>query len=503
MSVAIVIPVHGRSALTRRCLDGLLAEPAARAAQIVVVDDGSRDDTAAVLAGYGAAIRVHVRERAGGFATACNEGAELTDAPLLVFLNNDTLGEPGWLATLLADAGAHPEAAAIGAKLLFPDGSVQHAGVAIGRDGLPRHLYAGFPAEHPAVSRSRAFQAVTGACLLVRRTAWEQAGGFDAGYHNGLEDTDLCLRLGALGHGVRCCHESVLVHLESPTRGRRGPDIDAGVARFRARWGEHVRPDDLEHFAADGLLRVDYTDTHPVRLTVSPLLAAVNDREEERERLLVRRAAQVNELLRETVRLSVELAAVEAPAEAAVSAGPAAAGWSAATGARADHTALLHRAQAIEAQISALQRELADAFPDAPLAQAGASPLLAYRQLVERLRRRVREAVPAGATVMVISRGDDELVDLDDRAAWHFPQSEHGEYRGHHPADSGEAIAHLEDLRARGGTHLVVPSTAYWWLDHYEDFARHLTDRYRAIVRDADTCLVYELAQTGAGDGDR
>jgi GT2 family glycosyltransferase len=492
--VAIVIPVHGRAALTRRCLDALLAEPAARAAQIVVVDDGSPDGTAAVLARYDGAIRVHARERAGGFAIACNEGAALTDAPLLLFLNNDTLGEPGWLAALLADAEAHPEAAAIGAKLLYPDGSVQHAGVAIGRDGLPRHLYAGFPAEHPAVSRSRAFQAVTGACLLVRRAAWEQAGGFDAGYRNGLEDTDLCLRLGELGHGVRCCHESVLVHLESPTRGRRGPDLDAGVARFRVRWDGRVRPDDLEHFAADGLLRVDYADTHPVRLTVSPLLASVNDREQERERLLVRRAAQVNELLRETVRLSVELAGVEAPTPALAANG---------TRGRATHTELLHRAQAIEAQIGVLQRELVDAFPDAPLAQAGTSPLLAYRQLVERLRRRVREAVPADATVMVISRGDDELVDLDDRAAWHFPQSQHGEYRGHHPADSEEAIAHLEDLRARGGTHLVVPSTAFWWLDHYEDFAQHLDDRYRAIVRDADTCLVYELARQGASDGDR
>lgn len=496
--VAIVIPVHGRAALTRRCLDALLAEPAARDAEIVVVDDGSPDDTAAVLAGYGAAIRVHARERVGGFAVACNEGAALTSAPLLLLLNNDTLGEPGWLAALLADAARHPEAAAIGAKLLFPDGSVQHAGVAIGRDGLPRHLYAGFPADHPAVSRSRAFQAVTGACLLVRRAAWEAAGGFDAGYRNGLEDTDLCLRLGETGHGVRCCHESVLVHLESPTRGRRGPDIDAGVARFRTRWGGRVRPDDLEHFAADGLLRVDYADTHPVRLTVSPLLASVNDREQERERLLVRRAAQVNELLRETVRLSVEAVGLDAPIEA----GTLPRG-DAGTARTHDHAALLRRAQAIEAEIGALQRDLADAFPGAPLAQAGASPLLAYRQLVERLRRRVRDAVPADATVMVISRGDDELVALDDRAAWHFPRSERGEYGGHHPADSDEAIAHLEDLRARGGTHLVVPSTAYWWLDHYEAFARHLTDRYRAIVRDAETCLVYELAQQGAGDGDR
>lgn len=486
---SIVIPVHGRAALTRRCLDALLAEPDAAGAEVIVVDDGSPDGTAELLAGYGAAIRVHARATAGGFATACNEGAALARGELLLFLNNDTLGEPGWLAALLADAVAHPAAAAIGAKLLFPDGSVQHAGVAIGRDGLPRHLYAGFPAAHPAVSRSRAFQAVTGACLLVRRSAWEQAGGFDAGYRNGLEDTDLCLRLGALGHGVRCCHESVLVHLESPTRGRRGPDIDAGVARFRARWAGRVRPDDLEHFAADGLLRVEYGDTHPLRLTVDPLLAAVNEQQDDVQRLLLRRASQVNELLRETVRLSVELAGLDAPF-AQEPPTPAAAPVTA----TADHAALLHHAQAVEQEVGALQEQLAAAFPDAPLARAGTSPFLGYRRLVGRLRHVVREAVPAGATVMVVSRGDDELVDLGDRAAWHFPQAEHGGYLGHHPRDSADAIARLESLRARGGEYLVLPSTAFWWLDHYADFARHLEDRYRPVARRPDTCLVYALA---------
>lgn len=497
MRCSIVIPVHGRAALTRACLDGLLADPGLTAdVEVVVVDDGSPDDTHALLAQFGTAIRVHTRDTAGGFATACNEGAACARGGLLLFLNNDTAGAPGWLGALLAEADAHPEAAALGAKLLFPDGTVQHAGVAIGRDGLPRHIYAGFPAAHPAVNRSRAFQAVTGACLLVRRSAWDEAGGFDPGYRNGLEDVDLCLRLGELGHAVRCCHESVLTHLESPTRGRRSPDIDAGVARFRASWGDRVRPDDLEHFAADGLLRVDYADTHPVRLTVSPELAAVNDRGDELERLLVRRAGQVNELLRETVRLSVELAGLERPAS------PAPLSARAATlPERLTHAELLRRSRKLEEDVAGLQQQLIVAFPDAPLAHAGAGPLLDYRQLAGRLRRVVRDAVPAGATVLVVSRGDDELVDLDDRAVWHFPRDADGEYRGHHPRDSVEAIAHLEELRAGGGEFLVFPQTAFWWLDHYGDFARHLEDRYRPVARDVETCIVYELTGGGAHDG--
>jgi len=444
---SIVIPVHGRAGLTRRCLDALLAEPelVRGEAEAIVVDDGSPDDTRALLARYGDAIRVHARDAAGGFATACNEGAVLARGELLLLLNNDTLGEPGWLGALLAAADAHPADVVLGAKLLFPDGSVQHAGVTIGRDELPRNLYAGFPGDHPAACRSRAVQAVTGACMLIRRAAWEQAGGFDAGYRNGLEDVDLCLRLGALGHGVRCVHDSVLVHLESPTRGRRSPDIDAGVARYRARWGGRVRPDDLDHYAADGLLRVHYGDLHPVRLTVSAELATVNDRGDERERLLARRGAQVAALLRETVRQSAELTCLAG-------------------------------------------------------AEAGVSPVLGYRALVERVRRVVGEAIPVGETVAVVSRGDDELVDLGERTGWHFPQDEEGEYAGHHPADSAAAIAQLEALRARGARWLVVPSTASWWLEHYDGLARHLAERAALTTADQDTCLVYALA--GVEDGE-
>jgi GT2 family glycosyltransferase len=487
---SIVIPVHGRAGLTRRCLDALLAEPGIEDAEVIVVDDGSPDDTTTLLGRYGEAIRVHARDEAGGFATACNDGAALAPAPLLLFLNNDTQGQRGWLRALLADADAHPDAAVIGAKLLFPNGTVQHAGVSFGRDGLPRHVYAGFPADHPAVCRSRSFQAVTAACMLVRGDVWHATGGFDPGYRNGLEDTDLCLRVGALGHDVRCCHDSVLLHFESATRGRRGPDLDAGVARFRERWAAVVQPDDLEHFAADGLLRIDYSQLHPMRITVCPELASVNDRADELQRLLARRAAQVHELLRETLRLTVQLAEVGATGQPS--------GGHPRTPA-ADTVELLRDAQAIEGQIGELQERLAQASPHSALADAGPSPVLTDRGLVARLRDVVEATVPTGATVVVVSRGDDELVDLGERAAWHFPQTDHGEYAGHHPGDGAEAVAHLEELRTRGAEYLVVPRSAYWWLDFYTDLALHLRDRCRPMTRDADTCMVYALA--GGRDG--
>jgi GT2 family glycosyltransferase len=117
----------------------------------------------------------------------------------------------------------------------------------------------------------------------------------------------------------------------------------------------------------------------------------------------------------------------------------------------------------------------------------------AYRKLTERIRAAVDEAVPSSATVLVVSRGDDELLQLQGRPAWHFPSDADGGYAGYHPADSAEAIAQLEMLRARGASFLLVPSTALWWLDYYGEFARHLVSRYREVLREQDTCLIFAL----------
>jgi GT2 family glycosyltransferase len=104
----------------------------------------------------------------------------------------------------------------------------------------------------------------------------------------------------------------------------------------------------------------------------------------------------------------------------------------------------------------------------------------AYRALVERVLRRVKEAVPIGATVAVISKGDAELLKIDGRRAWHFPEGEDGTYAGHYPADSGACIAELERLRAKGAEFLVIPETSHWWLQHYAQFGEHLRARYGA-----------------------
>jgi hypothetical protein len=114
--------------------------------------------------------------------------------------------------------------------------------------------------------------------------------------------------------------------------------------------------------------------------------------------------------------------------------------------------------------------------------------------LARRVREVVRTALPAGARVLVVSYGDDDLLQLGGRRpAGHFPQSEDGEWDDSKPADSAEAIARLEKLRAKGGYQfLLIPEPAFWWLDHYKELKQHLETRYRRI-RSNGHCIIYQL----------
>jgi hypothetical protein len=141
--------------------------------------------------------------------------------------------------------------------------------------------------------------------------------------------------------------------------------------------------------------------------------------------------------------------------------------------------------------LEAMERELSalDARRD------GLAKHVRAAQVTGRTREDIHRLLPSGATVLVVSRGDDRLVNLDDRSGWHFPQAGGGVYAGHHPADSASAIEHLEQLRQRGAEHLVIPATSGWWLEHYADFARHLDDRYEVVASDPDSCVIYALRE--------
>jgi glycosyltransferase involved in cell wall biosynthesis len=115
-----------------------------------------------------------------------------------------------------------------------------------------------------------------------------------------------------------------------------------------------------------------------------------------------------------------------------------------------------------------------------------------YRGLIGDIRAIAARVVPPDAIVAVVSRGDQELLELAGRPAWHFPEARPGVYAGYHPADSDAAVAALDAARQRGAAFLLLPGTAYWWLQHYQGFANHLERRYACAWRDA-CCAIYDL----------
>jgi GT2 family glycosyltransferase/glycosyltransferase involved in cell wall biosynthesis len=250
--VSIVIPVYGRVELTRQCVEALLEHTVSAEVEVIVVDNASPDATAEYLAGLDGRVRVIANAENLGFARACNQGARAARGDYLLFLNNDTIPPRGWLSPLVRELDLDPAVAIAGAKLLYADGRVQHAGIAFSRpDAVPYHVYRNAPRTHPATSRRRELRAVTGACMLVRRSAFEAAGGFDEDYRNGFEDVDLCLRVREAGGRVVYQPASELIHLEEQTPGRKAHD-DANLRRFLERWGARIVPDETRVLLEDG-----------------------------------------------------------------------------------------------------------------------------------------------------------------------------------------------------------------------------------------------------------
>jgi hypothetical protein len=136
------------------------------------------------------------------------------------------------------------------------------------------------------------------------------------------------------------------------------------------------------------------------------------------------------------------------------------------------------------------------------LSANGSNPLgeAEYADLIGRVHEVVAGTVPAGSSVLVVSKGDEALLAMPGLTVAHFPQDGAGEYAGHHPLDSAAATAALEQLRRHGAEYLVIPATARWWLEYYAEFATHLATHGEVLADQPDSCLIYGLGRFG-GDG--
>jgi GT2 family glycosyltransferase len=224
--VAVIIPVFNQWVLTAGCLHSLREHTPREDVQVIVVDNGSADETAQACGPLGrelfGARFEHVRlEENINFGPGCNLGANRADADFLFFLNNDTLLTPGWLPPLLDAFTKKPRLGAVGPLLLYPGNDrVQHLGVTFTPNMHVDHLYHFFPASHRVVNCTRALQAITGAALMLQSEVFRQAGRFWEEYRNGYEDLDLCWQIRARGLTLHCEPASRVFHLTSQTVGR-------------------------------------------------------------------------------------------------------------------------------------------------------------------------------------------------------------------------------------------------------------------------------------------
>jgi len=235
-TVTMLVPLYRNLDFLRFQAAALAADPECRRAELIYILDSpeQRVELEFLLRGlhslHGLAFTMVVMPCNLGFAAANNAGAALARAPVLLLLNSDVVpADPGWLGSLRA-ALAVSGVGAVGPKLLFDDGSIQHAGLFFERDAdgmwYNAHYCKGMPRYWPAAQRRRRVPGVTGAAMLVRRSLFEAVGGLSEDYIIGdFEDSDLCLRLREAGAGIAYVPEAELFHFE-----RRSIRLHAGYS---------------------------------------------------------------------------------------------------------------------------------------------------------------------------------------------------------------------------------------------------------------------------------
>ena len=249
---SIVLLAYNKIEYTFQCLRSIFREVDLAETEIIVVDNGSRDETARVLSYLEGFVRVITVEQNAGFLDACNLGARAARGRYLILLNNDIVLLPGWLRPLLATVEADPEVGAVGSMFLYPNGILQEAGAIIWQDGEAMHYGWGHSPEDKRFNFAREVDCCSGASLLIRKELFDRLGGLDRRYAPAYyEDADLCFGVRALGYKVIYQPFSRVIHHEGITF---GTNVNVGFKRFQvinrekfyAKWRDRL---EREHYA--------------------------------------------------------------------------------------------------------------------------------------------------------------------------------------------------------------------------------------------------------------
>jgi len=217
--VSIIIPIYNQTAYTLKCLDSISRHTTGAAYEVIVVDDCSPEPDVAQLSRIGS-LRVHRNTKNLGFVLSCNQGARIARGTHLIFLNNDTLVSAGWLKALLDTFDQRPDAGLVGAKLIYPDNTLQEAGAIIWRDGTGHNYGRNQSPDSPEFNYLKEVDYCSGACVLIQRERFLKLGGFDERYIPAYyEDTDLAFRIREAGLKVYYQPKCEIIHFEGKSNG--------------------------------------------------------------------------------------------------------------------------------------------------------------------------------------------------------------------------------------------------------------------------------------------
>ena len=254
--VSVIVPTRDHVALLQRCVTTLREKTDYAPIEIVIVDNGSTEpETLAFLRELSRDANVQILTEAGefNFSRLINRGALAARGDILALVNNDIETEKsGWLREMVSHA-VRPEVGAVGARLWYPDGRLQHAGVVLGLHGVASHAFQRSPPQ-PIAPMNRTFvlsqncSAVTAACMVLRKTIFDDLGGFDENLPNNFNDVDFCLRLREQGWQIIWTPYADLIHHESASRrGDSGLAEHAQLSREAAyiqeKWSEQLQCD--------------------------------------------------------------------------------------------------------------------------------------------------------------------------------------------------------------------------------------------------------------------
>lgn len=273
--VSVIIPAHNKYAHTFHCLCALRIAPNNAPFEVIVVDDGSSDETSAALAEHSGATIVR-HEEARGFIGACRAGAAAARGDYLLFLNNDTEPTAGWIDEMLAAFENFPQAGAAGAKLIFPEGRLQDAGGVVWRSGDPFNYGRQKNPVDPRYNYAREVDYVSGAALMTPRRVWEEIGGFcrdlEPAY---FEDTWYAFELRERGLRAIYTPQAEVFHIQGATYGKDAAapgsmkaHLEINRPKFKRRWARAFR----KHGRYD-----KYGETEKDRYADADILAVATD----------------------------------------------------------------------------------------------------------------------------------------------------------------------------------------------------------------------------------